>query len=68
MMQATCRSDEAPLIRRWYFGSGEIFFYGYEIQDAGTNKGGDMSLSLHAAPVLSDDDASPAREVSHQGS
>jgi hypothetical protein len=31
-------------------------------------EGGDMSLSPIAAPALSDDDAVPAREVSHRGS
>ena len=32
------------------------------------NEGGDMSLSPHAAPALSDDDVAPVRELSHRGS
>jgi len=50
------------------FGSAEFVFHGYEIQDAGTKEGGDMSLSPHAAHALSDDDGAPVRELSHRGS
>ncbi len=32
------------------------------------NEGGDMSLSPHASPALSDDDVAPVRELSHWGS
>ena len=32
------------------------------------NEGGDMSLSPHAAPALSDDDSAFVREESHRGS
>jgi len=56
------------LIKCNFFGSGEFLFHGYEIQDAGTKEGGEMSLSPHAAPALSDDDVAPVREVSHRES
>jgi hypothetical protein len=49
-------------------GSVEFLFHGYEIQDVGTNEGGDMSLSPHTAPALSDDDGAPVRGLSHRGS
>jgi hypothetical protein len=49
-------------------GSGEFLFQGYEIHDAGTNEEGDMSLSPHTAPALSDDDGAPVWELSHRGS
>ena len=32
------------------------------------NEGGDMSLSPHTAPALSDDDVASVRELSHLGS
>ena len=32
------------------------------------NEGGDMSLSPHAAPALSDDNVAPVRELSRWGS
>jgi hypothetical protein len=32
------------------------------------NEGGNMSLSPHAAPALSDDDVAPVRELSHRES
>jgi hypothetical protein len=49
-------------------GLVKFLFHGYEIQDAGSNEGGDMSLSApRAAPALSDDDRAPVREVSHEG-
>jgi hypothetical protein len=32
------------------------------------NEGGDMSLSSHAAPALSDDEVAPVRDLSHRGS
>jgi hypothetical protein len=51
-----------------FFGSVEFLFHGYEIQDAGTKEGGDISLSPHTAPALSDDDVAPVRELSHRGS
>jgi len=38
------------------------------IQDAGTNEGGDMSLSPHAAPALGDDYGAPVLELSHRAS
>ena len=31
------------------------------------NEGGDMSLSSHAAPALSDDEVAPVRDLSHRG-
>ena len=31
-------------------------------------EGGDMSLSPHTAPALSDNDVAPVRGVSHRGS
>jgi len=55
-----------PIMRK--NSSGEFLFHGYEIQDAGTKEGGDMSLSPHAAPALSDDDVAPVRELSQRGS
>ncbi len=36
--------------------------------DAGTNEGGDMDLSPHAAPALSDDDADTCSGVIASGS
>jgi len=48
-------------------GSVKFLFNGYEIQDAGTNEGGDMSLSPHAALALSVDVGAPVRELSHGG-
>jgi len=42
------------LIKKWLCS---IPFHGYEIFGCGTNEGGDMDLSPHAAPALSDDDA-----------
>ena len=42
-----------------FLSSVEFLFHGNEIQDAGTNEGGDMSLSSNTAPAPSDVDAVP---------
>ena len=49
-------------------GSVEFLFPWYEIQDAGTNEGGDSACPPHTAPELSDDDVAPLRELLHWGS
>jgi hypothetical protein len=56
---------ENPCVKKWarYF-----LFHGYEIQDAGSNEGEDMSLYPRTALALSDDDVAPVLELSHEGS